>query len=106
MSLDFSLQFEGDWVFSRNITHNLNRMAGEAGIYKCLWHPAENGYNVASDCITPLEKGLLELIAKKKHYESFNSSNGWGMYEHFVPFVVAVLSACHEYPTATIDSNI
>lgn len=28
-------------VYSANITHNLGKMAGEAGIYYALWHPGE-----------------------------------------------------------------
>lgn len=29
------------WLFDANITHNLNRMAGAAGIYDALWRPDE-----------------------------------------------------------------
>lgn len=32
---------ESDTVYSRNITHNLTRMAHEAGIYQALWRPGE-----------------------------------------------------------------
>ena len=42
MSLDFYLSYEMDgnvvWVFDANITHNLGKMAGKAGIYDALWH--------------------------------------------------------------------
>ena len=41
MSLHFNLYYEIDnnriEVFSRNITHNLNKMADVAGIYDVLW---------------------------------------------------------------------
>lgn len=30
---------EDDKVFTANITHNLNTMAGEAGLYEALWRP-------------------------------------------------------------------
>lgn len=32
---------DGGEVFDANITHNLNRMAGAAGIYEALWRPGE-----------------------------------------------------------------
>ena len=31
------------------------------------------------------------------------ATNGWGMYEHFVPFVEKYLEACKEYPDAVIE---
>lgn len=102
MSLDFCLTQDKQEVFSRNITHNLGKMAYEAGIYNVLWHPEENGFIKAKDCIPVLSKGLIELVTNKAKYEAFNSKNGWGMYEHFVPFVTNVLSACAEYPEAEI----
>jgi hypothetical protein len=107
MSLDFSLKTpEGEVLFSRNITHNLTKMADAAGIYKVLWRPIENDYKVAGHCILTLREGLLELVCNQTKYEAYNSPNGWGMYEHFVPFVTAVLQACCTYPYADIDSNV
>ena len=102
MSLDFYLLDDEDYVFSRNITHNLSTMADAAGIYKVLWRPDENGFILGKDCIQPLSAGLLELVCHKKKFEKFNSPNGWGMYEHFVPFVTEVLSACSEFPEAIV----
>ena len=105
MSLDFMLFIGDKEVFSRNITHNLNKMADAAGIYKALWHPYEIG-SKAADLIEPLSKGLIELVTHRKKYEAFNSPSGWGMYEHFVPFITAVLTACADYPEATIVASI
>lgn len=102
MSLDFYLTQDGEEVFHRNITHNLGQMAKEAGIYKCLWRPDENGITKASQCIEPLIDGLSRLVTDPAKYETFNSPNGWGMYEHFVPFVFAVLQACRTYPDADV----
>ena len=51
MSLDIWLEIEVDAggkephkveLFSSNITHNLSKMAEEAGIYTALWHPYLN----------------------------------------------------------------
>ena len=103
MSLDFSLNAADECVFSRNITHNLGRMADAAGIYEVLWRPDENGITKAQQCIEPLSVGLLELVRNRAKYEVYNSPNGWGLYEHFVPFVTAVLTACCDYPDAEIS---
>ena len=102
MSLDFSLKEGGDCVFWCNITHNLNKMARAAGIYEVLWRPDENGITKANQCIEPLSVGLLELVRNRANYEAYNSPNGWGLYEHFVPFVTAVLTACCDYPDAEV----
>ena len=106
---------ENEEVYWANITHNLGKMAGEAGIYEALWRPyqlrddfelyADDEYDFeekciikASDIIDILEKGLADLKARPKHFEKFNSSNGWGMYHNFVPFVERYLDACKENP--------
>lgn len=106
MSLDFYLTQDGKEVFSRNITHNLGKMAHAAGIYQVLWRPQELGFTKAWQCVALLEKGLLELITHRTKYEKFNAPNGWGMYEHFVPFVTAVLTACADYPEATVSVSV
>ncbi len=90
-------------VYSANITHNLGKMAGEAGIYEALWRPEEIGKTKATEIVELLEKGLADLKARPEHFKTFNSPNGWGLYEHFVPFVEKYLEACKEYPDATIE---
>lgn len=103
MSLDFSLMVDGSEVFSANITHNLGKMAREAGIYDVLWRPDEHGITKAHQCVEPLRTGILELVGNRRHYEQFNSPNGWGLYEHFVPFAVRVLMACCDVPDADVE---
>lgn len=103
MSLDFYLTQDGDEVFHRNITHNLGKMADEAGIYRCLWRPDEIGVTKASQCIEPLKLGLTTLISDPERFQQYDSPNGWGKYVHFVPFVAAVLMACIEYPDADVE---
>jgi len=90
-------------VYDANITHNLGRMADEAGIYYALWRPEEISKTKAIEIVELLEKGLADLKARPKHFETFNSPNGWGMYKHFVPFVEKYLEACKEYPDAVIS---
>lgn len=119
---------EGNELYSANITHNLTTMAEKAGLYKALWRPFYyNSYVLeymdakeiegnevledtveslaevrARDIIKPIEKGLKKLKAKPEYFEQFNSPNGWGMYEHFVPFVENYLEALKEFPNAYV----
>ena len=89
-------------VYWANITHNLGRMAGEAGIYQALWRPEEIGLTTAAQLIEPLAAGLALLKADPARFEAHNSPNGWGLYKNFVPFVERYLEACRENPDATI----
>jgi len=87
-----------DEFYHANITHNLNEMARHAGIYYVLWRPEELGATQAKDILPYLEDGLIDLKARPDYYRQFNAPNGWGMYEHFVPFVEEYLKACEENP--------
>jgi len=104
MSLDVTLtKTMPTTVYDANITHNLNTMAEEAGIYKHLWRPEELGISLAGGLIEPLKKGLELLKSDQVRFEKFNAENGWGLYEHFVPFVENYLNACIENPDAEIS---
>jgi hypothetical protein len=97
-----TLEERSEEVYEANITHNLNEMADACGIYEALWRPEEINAEKGGDIIDLLQKGYEKLVADPKHYEQFNSPNGWGMYGHFVPFVKKYLDACIEFPEATI----
>ena len=104
MSLDFYLEDDvGYELFSANITHNLTKMASEAGIYKVLWRPDENGITTAKQCIDPLIEGLTKLARDPEYFKQFDAPNGWGQYEHFLEFVAEVLVACAKHPTANVS---
>lgn len=90
-------------VFHANITHNLGTMAANAGIYKCLWRPDENGISIASELINPLTAGLQRLQDNPEKFKQFNPSNGWGTYEGLISFIEDYLAACKEYPEAKIE---
>lgn len=77
-------------------------MAYKAGIYYALWRPEEIEKSKAKDIIELLEKGLKDLKTRPEYFEQFNSPNGWGMYEHFVPFVEKYLETCKKYPESDI----
>jgi len=90
-------------LYWANITHNLGKMAGEAGIYEALWRPEELGFDTANQIIPLLTEGLAKLKADPEKYKKFDSPNGWSLYIHFVPFVEKYLDACLENPDAIIE---
>ena len=90
-------------VYSANITHNLNTMASEAGIYNELWRPDEIAVSRAGDLIAPLERGLELLRSDEPRFRAFDASNGWGRYEHLVEFVEKYLEACKASPDAEVS---
>lgn len=96
---------ENDCVFSYNITHNLNIMAEEAGLYTAMWHPEDANWTHAKDIIAPLKEGLDNLKSNPDHYKTFNLKNGWGDYEGLVHFAESYLEACLAYPDALIETS-
>jgi len=120
-----TLEEKQEDVYNSNITHNLGEMAGKAGIYEALWRPhrLKEGYDIpegdhdaeykfeetnlvrAYEIIPIIEKGLEDMKARPKYYETFNSPNGWGMYKHFVPFIEEYLEALKKYPELFVDCD-
>ena len=112
-------------LYWANITHNLGNMAEKAGIYEALWRPYilhneykdfgedyqaeytfEDSVRITAKMITPiLQKGYDDLVKKPKYFQKFNSKNGWGTYEHFLPFVKKYLDACYEYPNSIVITS-
>ena len=104
MSLDVYLtRTQPTTVFSQNVTHNLNKMAEEAGIYKHLWRPDEIGITKAGQLIEPLKAGLAMMKADPERFKKHNSPNGWGLYKNFVPWIENYIAACAEYPDADVE---
>lgn len=112
---------ENEELYCANITHNLGKMADKAGIYDALWRPYRlhkdyKHYNIyedeisfeesvtiyAKDIVKIVEKGLKKLINKPDYYAKFNSPNGWGTYENFVPWVEKYLEALKQYPESKV----
>lgn len=117
---------ETEEVYCANITHNLGTMADKAGIYEALWRPyrLKEGYYsfyenkdehesafedaaivLAKDIIPVIEKGLEDMKKRPEYYSKFNAENGWGLYEHFIPFIENYLAACKEYPEAIVRTS-
>lgn len=120
-------------LYEANITHNLTKMADEAGIYEALWHPEEINAEETGEkrsippsggsgllqslCpsvedrlikageLTPrLRAGLEKLKSNPVHFKRFNPENGWGSYEGLVGFVENYLKACEEHPDAIVSA--
>ena len=89
-------------VFDYNITHNLNHMAAEAGVYEALWRPEDIDIKKAYQLVEPLRKGLELLKSDPERFKKFNASNGWGKYENLVSFIEDYLAACEKYPDADV----
>ncbi len=95
-----------DEVYWANITHNLARMAAEAGAYEALWHPEKIGAKKAGDITRILAAALALLESCPERFTEFNASNGWGVYEEFVLFVRRYLEACEQNPHARIEVSV
>ena len=92
-----------DEGYSANITHNLNKMADEAGIYGVVWSPEENGVAHARQLIQPLRKALAMMKAEPERFKQHDALNGWGTYAQFLPWLELYLAACEQTPDATIS---
>ena len=113
---------EKEELYTANITHNLNVMAEQAGIYKALWRPYQlhkdyvhsEDYKIemafedsvtiiATDIIHIIEQGLDLLKNRPDYFSKFNAENGWGKYVNFVPFVEKYLNALKQYPDSLVE---
>jgi len=107
MSLDLYLECtQPTEVYWANITHNLGAMAAEGGLYEMLWHPEEAGITSARQLIEPIQKAVAAMKADPARFKKHNAPNGWGLYEHWLPWLERLLAACQEYPDATVRASI
>ena len=104
MSLDVYLEDEidGEELYWRNITHNLNKMAQTADVYEALWRPEEINVTTAQQLIEPLARGIAFLAINRSLCEQDNPSNGWGDWESLYDFCCSYLKACSKYPLSTV----
>lgn len=93
---------DSEYVFERNMTHNLGRMADDAGIYQCLWRPEELGITKAGQMRGRLLAGIARLENDPEHFKLLNPKNGWGDYDGLLAFAKAALEAACKYPDADI----
>ena len=90
-------------VYHDNITHNLNTMAKEAGLYEPLWRPEEINVTQAAALLPLLREGLLRLMESPQHFAQCNPENGWGTYDGLLTFVRGYIVACVLYPDARVS---
>tara|TARA_R110000868_G_scaffold135956_1_gene348689 strand:+ start:277 stop:618 length:342 start_codon:yes stop_codon:yes gene_type:complete len=109
MSLDVELMVtKPTSVYSRNITHNLAKMAGEVKLsngltlYDVLWRPDEHGITHARTIVDYLHKGWDILLSNPKHYKQWDPENGWGSYESLVDYVYTYRNACWDNMDAEV----
>ena len=88
-------------VFDANITHNLTDMARAAGIYDILW----NAPSKAGEMLSTLAAGIERLKADPDKYKKHDAPNGWGLYEHFLPFAESVYVAAETYPSSEVTTS-
>lgn len=106
MSLDVYLTvIQSTEVFWASITHNLNRMAEEAGVYKHLWRPEELGLTHAKELIDPLRQAIAKMEKNPDQFRKFDAPNGWGTYPDLLRFLRNYLAACIENPDAVIRAS-
>lgn len=91
-----------DTVYDANITHNLSKMAFEAGIYDAIWGVSD-GQTTCTQVSEMLAKGILDIKQRPEYYRQFSAQNGWGTYEQFIPWLEKLLEAYIKYPNATIS---
>ena len=117
MSLDVSLyeikkiececwkihKIKWDWIRDYNITHNLNKMAEEAGLYYVLRRPEEIWVSMWKEALPLLEKWLKKLIAHPNKYKKLNPENGWWDYEWLVEFVKEYIFQVKENPDCMVS---
>lgn len=87
-----------------NLTHNLNKMAMQAGLYDCVWRPEENEIEYCKQMIDPLIHGINTLKSDPERFKKMNPSNGWGCYENLLETCEKYLEICEKYPDAIISA--
>jgi hypothetical protein len=108
MSLNFYLQCKccHTIVFEIELTHNLNKMAMQAGLYAPLWYcndetdSAHPRYQYAQKMIPVLTEGIQNLQRRPEYFRQFNPSNGWGTYDQLLKAALDLLETCRRYPDA------
>lgn len=116
-----TLEEREEEVYGANITHNLGEMAKRAGLYEALWRPymlkedyvttedygkeLEYEANVeirAKEILPVIEKGLEDMKLRPEYFKKFDSPNGWGLYDNFIPWIEKYAEACKEFPEAIV----
>ena len=111
MSLDVDLMVTKPCsVYSKNITHNLGRMAEQVKLgngttlYDVMWRPDEQpDMKYARDISELLDEALGILMSDPAKFMAYNPENGWGSYDGLVNFVYRYRNACWDNPDAELS---
>jgi hypothetical protein len=94
-----------DELYWANITHNLGEMAHVAGFYRALWRPEEMGITTAKELTPYIKKGIIQLIKHPETFKVYDSPNGWGTYDNFLPWLTKLLVELYKYPEAYVYAS-
>lgn len=100
MSIDIYLSVEGVCVYDCNITHNLAPMWRAAGVWNALY---ESHGQRAVAIRKMVDAGVAAMRADPAKFRKLDSPNGWGIYEHALPFLEGLAEALARFPLAVIE---
>ena len=92
-----------EYYYDANITHNLNKIAQNCGLYVALWRPENLNYKYARDLIAPLTEGIKRLTENLDTLRQYEPKNGWGTAENLLSFACEYRIACELHPDAEIS---
>ena len=75
----FMTELPDNEVYSGNITHNLHKMAEEAGVCNCLWRPHKVGIGRAEQLVKPLRQGLEQAPGQHDLLEPQRGQGRWDL---------------------------
>lgn len=90
-------------VWGANITHNVGKIAREAGFYECIWQADTVGIEFAKGNITHLRSALGAFYSDYDKLAKLNPENGWGSIDGLIDFTKNYLDACIKHPNARIS---
>lgn len=89
----------GGTVVDMNITHNLGMMWREAGCYEALY---ESEGLLASAVIPVIESAIALMKADPDRFRAHDAPNGWGTYDHALPWLESLLEDMKKCLSASI----
>lgn len=109
MSLDLELYTKVDLggdepyrvcLYETSYTDNIVPLVKQIGLYECVWR----GSGKAGDIIEPIRNAIDLLKSDPKGWRCYDSPNGCGNYDSFLPWLKKLLEACLKYPKADIKT--
>ena len=93
--------YETNYLFDKNITHNLCKMAdhvpcneGKNTLYHLLWRPDEHGFNVVTEQYRLyVAECLCYMLTHREKLLQYNPKNGWGSFESLYNYTLKLAEA-------------